>query len=136
MITTNLASGYHRDLQIIKESFLPVFEDINCLRISTYMLDNAIVNDSVIYDDKYKYIFSVDVVNKLVLEGMSFRDAYKKVGIDINNGDFEPVYENEHTHEGSIGNLNNDKIRQMMDENVASFNFSKSRRAINKLLGM
>ena len=137
MITTNLASGYHRDLQIIKESFLPVFEDIkNCLRISTYMLDNVIVNDSVIYDEKYKYIFSVDVVNKLVLEGMSFRDAYKKVGIDINNGNFEPVYENAHTHEGSIGNLNNDKIRQMMDENMDSFNFSKSRRAINKLLGM
>ncbi len=136
LITTNLASGYHRDLQMIKESFLPVFEDIkSCLFISKYMLENIIINDSAIQEDKYKYIFSVDVVNQYVMEGMSFRDAYKKVGLEIENGIFEPIMKNKHTHEGSIGNLCNDKIEQMMDEVHSSFSFQKIDTALNALLG-
>jgi len=135
LITTNLASGYHRDLQIIKESFLPVFDEIkSCLFITKYMLENIIVNDSVIKEDKYKYIFSVDVVNQHVLEGMSFRDAYKKVGLDIENGTFEPIMKNAHTHEGSIGNLCNDKIKGMMQKILEEFSFDKIDAAIAQLL--
>ncbi len=135
MITTNLASGYHRDLQMIKESFLPVFEDIkNCLFITKYSLENIIINESAVKDDKYKYIFSVDVVNKYVMEGMSFRDAYKKVGLEIEDGTFEPIMEKKHTHEGSIGNLCNDKIEKMMEEVIADFSFNKIDDAINRLL--
>jgi len=136
MITNNLASGYHRDLQIIKESFLPVFDEMkSCLFIAKYMLENIIVNDSAIKDEKYKYMFSVDVVNKMVLDGTSFRDAYKKVGLDIEAGKFEPILETQHTHEGSMGNLCNDKIKAMMDEVVAGFSFEKMDAALESLLG-
>lgn len=136
MITNNLASGYHRDLQIIKESFIPVFEEIkSCLYISKYMLENIIVNDSAIKDEKYKYIFSVDVVNNMVLEGTSFRDAYKQVGLDIEAGNFEPIMDLKHTHEGSMGNLCNDKIKGMMDEVFGQFSFDKMDAALKNLLG-
>lgn len=136
MITNNLASGYHRDLQIIKESFLPVFEEMkSCLYITKYMLENIIINDSAIHEDKYKYIFSVDVVNKMVLDGTSFRDAYKKVGMDIEAGTFKPVMEVEHTHEGSMGNLCNDKIQGMMDKIISQFAFEKIDNAEQHLLG-
>lgn len=136
MITTNLASGYHRDLQIIKESFLPVFENMkSCLYISKYMLENIIVNDSAIRDEKYKYIFSVDVVNDMVLNGTSFRDAYKQVGLDIEAGNFEPIMDLQHTHEGSMGNLCNDKITAMMNAVVAEFSFDKMDTALANLLG-
>lgn len=137
MITNNLASGYHRDLQIIKESFLPVFEEMkSCLYITKYMLENIIINDSAIHDEKYKYIFSVDVVNKMVLDGTSFRDAYKKVGLDIEAGTFKPIMEVEHTHEGSMGNLCNDKIQSMMDTLLAAFPFAKIDEAEQKLVGI
>ncbi len=136
MITNNLSSGYHRDLQIIKESFLPVFEEIkSCLYISKYMLENIIINDGAIKEEKYKYIFSVDVVNKLVLEGMSFRDAYKQVGLDIEAGTFEPIYDLKHSHEGSMGNLCNHKIEQLMESVLAGFSFQKMDTALASLLG-
>lgn len=136
LITTNLASGYHRDLQIIKESFLPVFEEIkSCLFITKYMLENIIVNASAIEDEKYKYIFSVDVVNNMVLEGTSFRDAYKAVGLSIEAGTFEPIMNLKHTHEGSMGNLCNDRISAMMEEVSAQFSFEKMDRALVALLG-
>ncbi len=136
MITSNLASGYHRDLQTIKESFLPVFEDIkSCIGITTYMLENIIINKDIINDEKYKYVFSVEVVNDKVLNGMSFRDAYKHIGMEIEKGNFEPVTEVNHVHEGSIGNLCNDKIENMMSDVVSQFNFSKIDSALVALLG-
>ncbi len=136
MITSNLASGYHRDLQTIKESFLPVFEDIkSCIGITTYMLENIIVNREVIQDEKYQYVFSVEVVNDLVLNGMSFRDAYKHIGMEIEKGNFKPKTEVHHVHEGSIGNLCNDQIEKMMSDVIKGFNFSKIDQALTQLLG-
>jgi argininosuccinate lyase len=135
MITSNLASGYHRDLQIIKESFLPVFADLkDCLDIATYMLQNIIINEDAVKDEKYKYMFSVEAVNQLVLQGMSFRDAYKEVGMQIQNGDFKAFEELAHTHEGSIGNLCNDKIAELMQRTLKDFQFEKIEQAIDKLL--
>lgn len=135
MITTNLASGYHRDLQIIKESFLPVFEEIkSCLVIAKYALEHIIINKEVIKDEKYKYLFSVEMVNNLVLNGATFRDAYRKVGIEIEKGNFNPNTKLEHTHEGSIGNLCNDKIANLMKEVLSKFQFDQTDTAIKKLL--
>jgi argininosuccinate lyase len=136
MITNNLASGYHRDLQIIKESFLPVFEEIkSCLFIAKYMLENIIVNDQAVKDEKYKYMFSVDVVNNLVIKGTTFRDAYKQVGLDIEAGNFQALENLEHTHEGSMGNLCNERIKVMMDEVMSGFSFNKMDKAMENLLG-
>jgi argininosuccinate lyase len=136
MITNNLASGYHRDLQIIKESFLPVFEEIkSCLAITKYMLENIIINESAINEEKYKFIFSVDVVNKMVLDGTTFRDAYKQVGLDIENGTFEPIMETSHSHEGSMGNLCNEKVEAMMQDIIDRLAFDKIDTALGDLLG-
>jgi argininosuccinate lyase len=135
LITTNLASGYHRDLQVIKESFLPVFAEIkDCLSITDYSLQQIIINENAIHDDKYKYLFSVEVVNEMVLKGTSFRDAYKIVGENIEKGDFEPSYDIHHTHEGSIGNLCNDKIKSMADQVYAQFPFKRIDDALSKLI--
>lgn len=135
MITTNLASGYHRDLQIIKESFLPVFEEIkSCLVIAKYALEQIIINKDAIKEEKYKYIFSVEVVNDLVLNGVSFRDAYQKIGIDIEEGKFEPDTTVQHTHEGSVGNLCNDKITALMNEVLGGFKFDRIDQALETLL--
>ncbi len=135
MITTNLASGYHRDLQEIKEGLLPVFEEMkDILALATYMLENAIVNTDAVNDEKYKYMFSVEVVNQLVLDGVSFRDAYKKVGLDIEAGNYDPPKTVNHTHEGSIGNLCTAEIGKMMDDVVGGFGFEKVERAIRELL--
>jgi argininosuccinate lyase len=135
LITTNLASGYHRDLQVIKESFLPVFAEIkDCLSITDYSLQQIIINESAIKDEKYKYLFSVEVVNEMVLKGTSFRDAYKIVGENIEKGDFEPSYDIHHTHEGSIGNLCNDKIKSMAVQVYAQFPFKQIDDALSKLI--
>lgn len=135
LITANLASGYHRDLQTIKESFLPVFDELaDCLHICNYALQHIEIKEEAIRDDKYKYIFSVERVNELVLQGKSFRDAYKEVGLDIEAGKFEPSYEIKHTHEGSIGNLCLDELRRMMQEALASFPFDKIDKALDSLL--
>lgn len=136
LITTNLASGYHRDLQMIKESFIPVFEEVkSCLAIAKYMLENIIVNKGAIKEERYKYVFSVEVVNNLVLEGTSFRDAYKQIGMDIESGNFKPSTTVNHTHEGSIGNLCNDQIKGLMDEILEQLSFDKIDQALEKLLG-
>lgn len=136
LITANLASGYHRDLQMIKESFLPVFADIkDCLAITEYSLNHIQINKETIQDEKYRYIFSVEVVNNMVLDGTSFRDAYKKVGEDIENGIFEPDREVNHSHEGSIGNLCNDQIKELMEQNLKQFDFNKMDSALKNLLG-
>ena len=121
--------------QTLDKSFLPVFEEIkSCLKITNYMLENIIINDSVVKEDKYKYIFSVDVVNQYVLEGMSFRDAYQKVGMDIEKGDFEPIMKNKHTHEGSLGNLCNEKVQASMQQLLSEFDFKSIDKALETLL--
>lgn len=136
LITTNLSSGYHRDLQIIKESFMPSFDDlIDCLDITSYALEQIEVNEHILDDDRYKYLYSVEDVNKLVLDGNSFRDAYRIIGEKIQNGTYESNHSNvEYTHDGSIGNLCNDEIKQQMLDVIVSFDFSKSIGAIDKLL--
>jgi len=135
MMTTNLPSGYHRDLQLLKEHLFPAFTTLkDCLQMAALMLSNISVKENIVADEKYKYIFSVEEVNKLVLQGMPFRDAYKKIGSDIENGKFTYSTEVNHTHEGSIGNLCNDKIEAMMQQNLTAFDFEKVHTAIEKLL--
>ena len=122
MITTNLPSGYHRDLQIIKEGFMPAFQSLkDCLYMTWFMLEYIQINPDILTDEKYKYLFSVELVNKLVLEGMPFRDAYLEVGRRIENGEFKPEKQVNHTHEGSIGNLCNEEIVKRMKRNLDSF---------------
>ena len=135
LMTTNLPSGYQRDLQLLKEHIIPAFENLqNCLQMAGLMLSNITIKKDLLKDEKYKFLFSVEEVNKLVLQGTPFRDAYKKVGMDIEAGNFTYTPTTAHTHEGSIGNLCNDKIRGMMDAVVQKFNFEKVDAAIEKLL--
>jgi argininosuccinate lyase len=135
LITTNLPSGYHRDLQVIKESFIPAFEELNsCLTIADYMFRHIQIRENILQEDKYKYLFSVEVVNQLVLEGIPFRDAYKQVGQDIENGSFAVPENMHHTHEGSIGNLMNKQIAQQMDLLLVQFGFDSVEEKIRKLL--
>ena len=135
MMTTNLPSGYHRDLQLLKEHLFPAFKTLkDCLQMAVLMLSNISVKENIVADEKYKYIFSVEEVNKLVLQGMPFRDAYKKIGLDIEAGKFTYSTEVNHTHEGSIGNLCNENIEAMMQQNLNSFDFKKVHAAIEKLL--
>jgi argininosuccinate lyase len=136
MIMNNLPSGYFRDLQIIKEVFLPAFEELqDCLHMATYIMDKLKINEHILDDDRYLYIFSVEEVNRLASEGMPFRDAYKKVGLDIEAGKFAHDKQVHHTHEGSIGNLCNDRIAALMREVVAGFNFTTMEQAEKALLG-
>ena len=135
LMVNNLPSGYFRDLQIIKEVFIPAFEELkSCLKIAAYAIEFMKINSKVLDDKKYDLIFSVEEVNKLVTEGMPFRDAYKHVAQKIIDGDFMPVKRVKHTHEGSIGNLYNDAIVKKMDTIVESFNFKKVDVAISELL--
>ena len=135
LITTNLASGYHRDLQTIKEGFLLVFEELkNCLDISRYMLENVLIEENAIRDPKYKYLFSVEAVNREVLRGTPFRDAYKKIGMAIQEGHFEPERKVAHTHEGSIGALCHEDVARLMREACAQFPFEHIEQATQALL--
>ena len=135
MIANNLPSGYFRDLQIIKEIFLPAFQELkDCLQMTTYIVSEIKANDHILDDEKYSYLFSVEEVNRLVCEGMPFRDAYKKVGMDIEAGNFKCNKDICHTHEGSIGNLCNDKISLLMRQVVEGFNFSGMEQAEKALL--
>ena len=136
MIMNNLPSGYFRDLQIIKEVFLPAFEELeDCLQMAIYIMDKIKINEHILDDDKYLYMFSVEEVNRLAAEGMPFRDAYKKVGLDIEAGKFTHEKTVHHTHAGSIGNLCNDKIEELMQQAVSGFNFEKVEEAEKALLG-
>ena len=127
MIANNLPSGYFRDLQIIKEVFIPIFGEIkDCLKMVNLMMEHIEVNKNILEDSKYNLIFSVEEVNRLASEGMPFRDAYKKVGLDIESGNFVCDKDVNHTHEGSIGNLCNDKISSLMDSVISEFNFNKA----------
>lgn len=135
LISNNLPSGYFRDLQIIKESFIPAFEQINdCLSMVTRMMSEIKVNEHILDDDKYLYIFSVEEVNRRVLEGTPFRDAYKQVGLDIEAGQFSHDKKVQHTHEGSIGNLCNDRIELLKQQIIDGFNFNKTAKAEQDLL--
>ena len=135
MIMNNLPSGYFRDLQIIKEVFVPAFEELkDCLQMATYIMDKLKVNEHIMEDDKYLYIFSVEEVNRLALQGMPFRDAYKKVGLDIEAGNFTHNKQVHHTHAGSIGNLCNDRIVELMNQLLGGFNFEKVEEAEKALL--
>jgi argininosuccinate lyase len=135
MMTTNLPSGYHRELQLLKELLFPAFADIKqCLNIAAFMLEHIEVKNNILDDPKYAYLFSVEEVNRMVLNGTPFRDAYKQVGLDIENGSFKPVTQINHTHEGSIGNLGNDHIKTAMASIVARFDFARVENAVNGLV--
>ncbi|WP_343565184.1 argininosuccinate lyase [Sphingobacterium sp.] len=135
LMTTNLPSGYHRDLQLLKENLFPAFKSLNeCLEIATFMLENISVKDNILDDPKYDYLFSVEVVNNEVLKGVPFREAYRRIGIDIDEGRFKPSKEVNHTHEGSIGNLCNDQIQRMFQQVKATFGFEKVEKALEELL--
>lgn len=136
LIMNNLPCGYFRDLQIIKEVFLPAFEELkDCLRMAAYIINKIQVNEHILDDPKYDNMFSVEEVNRLATGGMPFRDAYKKVGLDIEAGKFTPDKRVHHTHEGSIGNLCNDKIHELMEQVWSGFNFARTHEAENRLLG-
>ncbi|MBC7937995.1 MAG: argininosuccinate lyase [Rhizobacter sp.] len=135
MMTSNLPSGYHRDLQLLKENLFPSFAVLHqCMDMATLMFENISIKKDILADKKYSYLFSVEEVNKLVLQGMPFRDAYKKIGSDIEQGKF--IYDTHinHTHEGSIGNLQNEAIAKHMQQILASFNFDKVNAALNRLI--
>jgi argininosuccinate lyase len=135
MLTTNLPSGYHRDMQLQKETLFPAFQSLmSCLDMTKLMLKNIKIKDHLLDDPKYQYLFSVEEVNKLVLAGTPFREAYKKVGMDIEAGKFGGKYEINHTHEGSIGNLNLPEVKAMMNDLIGEFNFEKVEKAIEDLV--
>lgn len=135
LITNNLPSGYFRDLQIIKELFIPSFEEISdCITMVSQMMEEIIVNKNILDDEKYLYIFSVEEVNRQVLNGVPFRDAYKQVGLEIEKGNFNPDKNINHTHEGSIGNLCNSQIEILKQNVIDQFEFDNVARAENKLL--
>lgn len=135
MMIHNLPAGYHRDFQLLKEVMFPRLQAMkSVLDLSAYMLSHIRINEDLIHQDKYKYLFTVEEVNKLVLAGLPFRDAYKKVGLDIEAGDYMPDYHINHSHEGSIGNLCLDEIKQKMNGVLYSFDFDEIEEKIKKLL--
>ena len=135
MMMNNLPSGYSRDFQLIKEVFMPAFEElIDCLQMTEYIIARTEVNEHIIYDPRYDAMFSVEEVNRRVLSGTSFRDAYKQVGLEIEAGNFVPDKNIHHTHAGSIGNLCNDKIAELMAYTINEFHFERAEQAEQKLL--
>lgn len=135
LMTANLPSGYHRDLQLLKENLFPAFKILrDCIQMTELMISHMEVRRDIVEEEKYRYIFSVEEVNKLVLQGVPFRDAYKKTGLDIEAGKFEYSTQIHHTHEGSIGNLCNDKIEDNMRKVLSSFDFETYHTAIGRLL--
>jgi len=135
MMTTNLPSGYHRDLQLLKEHLFPAFHQLkNCMEMASLMIENMEVKKDILEDRQYQFLFSVEEVNKLVNEGMPFRDAYKKVGIAIEEGNFNYSTKLAHTHEGSIGNLCNAQIADEMKKVMNRMDFEKVERQIEHLL--
>ena len=136
LMTNNLPSGYFRDLQILKEVFLPSFQELlDCISIAGFAIDRMTVNTNLLADDRYKYVFSVEDVNKLVMQGVPFRDAYKQVGNQINSGTYKPTREINHTHSGSIGNLCLDDIADKMIAVVEGYEFQKIESAYSNLIG-
>lgn len=135
LIMNNLPVGYFRDLQIIKEVFLPAFDELkDCLEMAAYIINKIEVNEHILDNPMYDPMFSVEEVNRLAADGMPFRDAYKKVGLDIEAGNFVPDKNIHHTHEGSIGNLMNDKIQSLFDSIMSEFHFERMEEAEKNLL--
>lgn len=135
MMTTNLPLGYNRDLQLLKEILFPAIADLrSCLQMAHYMLENISIQTDILNDPKYDYLFSVEVVNNLALNGTPFREAYKKVGLDIEAGNFKAPHTVHHTHEGSIGNLCNDQIAKLMDAQLEQFHFERVEQAEAELV--
>ncbi|MEM1124368.1 MAG: argininosuccinate lyase, partial [Bacteroidota bacterium] len=135
MTINNLPAGYHRDFQLLKESLFPAIQELkDCLEITDYMLQNMRITEGIVEDEKYKYLFSVETVNSLVLSGTPFRDAYKIVGRDIESGNFQPDYAINHSHEGSLGNLCTQEISTKMEQVWKNFQFEKVEKAIAQLI--
>ncbi len=135
LIMNNLPVGYFRDLQIIKEVFLPAFDELkDCLQMAAYIINKMAVDEHILDNPMYDPMFSVEEVNRLAANGMPFRDAYKKVGLEIESGQFHADKNIHHTHEGSMGNLCNDKIEALMNQTMAEFGFDRVRKAEAQLL--
>ena len=123
LLTNNLPSGYHRDVQLTKEVLFPAIQSLKeCLEMLNFMLQNIEIKNDIVKDSKYDFMFSVESVNQQVLEGIPFRDAYKNIGLSIENKEFKPNYEINHTHDGSIGNLGNELIEKAFEKVVSKFN--------------
>jgi argininosuccinate lyase len=135
LMTTNLPSGYHRDLQLIKEHIIPAFQNLqSCIEMTGLMISNMVVKKDLLLNKQYQFLFSVEEVNKLVLQGVPFRDAYKQIGNDIDKGNFSYTPSPSHTHEGSIGNLQHQQVILVMDRVLSRFNFGKVESALKQLL--
>ena len=135
MVMSNLPSGYHRDMQLLKEITMPAFDEVlNCLEMATFMLTEIRVKPNLLDDPKYDLMFSVERVNELVMSGVPFRDAYKTVGVEIENGTYAAPRALAHTHEGSIGNLMNDAISLQMQSVLAGFDFEKTQKIMDSLV--
>lgn len=135
LLTSNLPSGYHRDFQLLKESLFPAIKNLkDCLRMAILMINNIEIKKDILSDTKYKYLFTVEEMNKLVLAGMPLRDAYKKIGEEVENDSFTTEMKLNHSHSGSIGNLETAKIKARMDKVISRFGFVKVNEAIHKLL--
>jgi argininosuccinate lyase len=136
LLTSNLPSGYHRDFQLLKEVIFPALDEVkNVLAMAEFMLKHIIVKDNILDDERYKYLFTVEEVNRLVLRGVPFRDAYKQIGQAVENQTFTTDKVVEHTHEGTIGNLCNDDIQAKMTRILSGFGFEKVEAAIGELVG-
>jgi argininosuccinate lyase len=135
LMLANLPSGYHRDLQLLKESLFPALKNLSdCIAMASLMISNVIVKPDILKDEKYKYLFTVEEMNKLVLQGMPLRDAYRKIAEDVENNTFQTTRELSHSHEGSMGNLHNASIKTRMENVVARFNFRGVNDALQNLL--
>ena len=135
MLTTNLPSGYHRDFQLLKEALFPAIQQIKeVLRIATFGLENIKIKSEILDDPKYQYLYSVEEVNREVLNGLPFRDAYQKVGKDIDEGNFNPDKTIQHTHEGSIGNLCTMEIKEKLERVWKAFNFGEIGKRVDLLV--
>ena len=135
-LLTNMSTGYHRDLQLLKEEIFPGIASLrDCLKMTVFMLESIQIKQNILQDRFFKHLFSVEVVNDLVLQGVPFRDAYKKVGLAIEADDFNPDQSQiNHTHEGSIGNLCLEEIQSQMKNQLKSFDFEKIKKSLDKLI--
>lgn len=135
LIMNNLPCGYFRDLQVIKELFVPAFDELaDCLDMATYIVERMEVNEHILDDSRYDAMFSVEEVNRRVVEGTPFRDAYKQVGLEIEAGKFIPNKDIRHTHEGSMGNLCTQEVAALMQQIISGFGFEKTLAAESKLI--
>ena len=135
LLTTNLPSGYHRDMQLLKEALFPAIKNLkDCLAMATLMIDNIEVKKDILLDEKYKYLFTVEEMNKLVLQGIPLRDAYREIGKQVEDNSFQSEMSVNHTHSGSIGNLQNEAIKKQMKNILERFEFNKVNEALENLL--